>query len=71
MKKLQIHTAKSALSLSSVDQTAYLHVKKIKIYPDLSPCTKFNSKQIDYQNIRPCTLKVVNEKMKNTFVPLP
>jgi hypothetical protein len=41
--------------------------KKLKFDPCLSPCISFNSKWIKYFNIRPETLKLVQEKAWNTL----
>jgi hypothetical protein len=40
--------------------------KKLKLDPYLSPCTSFNSKWIKDLNIRPETLKLVQEGALNT-----
>jgi hypothetical protein len=40
--------------------------KKLKLYPCLSPCTSVNSKWIKDLNIRPETLKLVQERAGNT-----
>jgi hypothetical protein len=40
--------------------------KKLKFYPCLSPCTSFNSKWIKDIDIRPETLKLVQERAANT-----
>jgi hypothetical protein len=41
--------------------------KKLKIDPCLSPCTNINSKWIKDLNIRPKTLKLVQEGAGNTL----
>jgi hypothetical protein len=41
--------------------------KKLKLGPCLSPCTSINSKWIKYLNIRPQTLKLVQERVVNTL----
>jgi hypothetical protein len=41
--------------------------KKLKLDPCLSPCTIINSKWINHLNIRPETLKLVEERSGNTL----
>jgi hypothetical protein len=41
--------------------------KKLKLDPSLSPYTSINSKWIKYLNIRPKTLKLVQERAGNTL----
>jgi hypothetical protein len=41
--------------------------KKLKLDPCLSPCTRINSKWIKDLNIRPQTLKLVQERVGNTL----
>jgi hypothetical protein len=41
--------------------------KKLKLDPCLSPCTSINSKWIKYFNIRPETLKLVQEEGGNAL----
>jgi hypothetical protein len=41
--------------------------KKLKLDPCLSPCTSINSKWIKDLNIRPQTLKLVQERVGNTL----
>jgi hypothetical protein len=41
--------------------------KKLKLDPSLSPCTNINSKWIKDLNIRPKTLKLVQERVGNTL----
>jgi thiol-disulfide isomerase/thioredoxin len=41
--------------------------KKLKLDPCLSPCTSINSKWIQNLNIRPETLKLVQERAGNTL----
>jgi hypothetical protein len=40
--------------------------RRLKLYPCLSPCTKINSKWIKDLNIRPETLKQLQEAVGNT-----
>jgi hypothetical protein len=41
--------------------------RKLKLHPCLSPCTSINSKWIKDLNIRPETLKLVQERAGNTL----
>jgi hypothetical protein len=41
--------------------------RKLKLDPCLSPCTSINSKWIKDLNIRPETLKLVQESARNTL----
>jgi hypothetical protein len=41
--------------------------KKLKLDPCLSPCTSINSKWIKDLNIRPQTLKLVQESVRNNL----
>jgi hypothetical protein len=41
--------------------------RKLKLYPCLSPYTNINSKWIKHLNIRPETLKLVQERAENTM----
>jgi hypothetical protein len=42
-------------------------LKKLKLDPYLSPCTSINSKWIKELNVRPKTLKLVQEEVGNTL----
>jgi hypothetical protein len=44
-----------------------IHLEKLKLDPCLSPCTNINSKWIKDLNIRPETLKLVQERAGNTL----
>jgi hypothetical protein len=41
--------------------------RKLKLHPCLSPCTSINSKWIEGLNIRPETMKLVQERAGNTL----
>jgi hypothetical protein len=48
-----------ASSINGAGLIGYLHVGKCKQIHNLSPCTKFTSKQIKDLNIKPDTLKLI------------
>jgi hypothetical protein len=48
-------------------KTGYVPVLKVKQDPCLSPCISINSKWIKDLNIRPETLKLVQERSRNTL----
>jgi hypothetical protein len=61
------HGEKTASSTNVAWKSGYLPVKKLKVDPYLSPCTSINSKWIKDLNIRPKTLKLVQERAGNTL----
>jgi hypothetical protein len=67
-KSLKIYNGeKTAFSTNVVWKIGYLSAKKLKLDPCLSPCTSTNSKWIKDLNIRPKTLKLVQERAGNTL----
>jgi hypothetical protein len=67
-KALKIYDGeKTACSTKGVGKSGYPSAKKLKLDPCLSPCTSINSKWIKDLNIRPQTLKLVQEKAGNTL----
>jgi hypothetical protein len=52
---------------SSTNVAGYLSAKKLKLDPCFSPYTSINSKWIKDLNIRPKTLKLVQERGGNTL----
>jgi hypothetical protein len=44
-----------------------IYIFHLKLYPCLSPCTSINSKWIKDLNVRPKTLKLVQERTGNTL----
>jgi hypothetical protein len=55
-------------ALKIYDEEKWLFIcKKLKLDPCLSPCTSINSKWIKDINIRPKTLKLVQERVGNTL----
>jgi hypothetical protein len=67
-KALKIYNGeKTASSRNVVGNSGYPSQKKLKLDPCLSPCTSVNSKWIKDFNIRPETLKFIQERAGNTL----
>jgi hypothetical protein len=58
---------KTASSTNIAWKSGYLSAKKLKLDPCLSPYIRMNLKWIKDLNIRPETLKVVQERAGNTL----
>jgi hypothetical protein len=56
---------KTSSSTNVAGKSGYLSAKKPKLEPCSSPCTSINSKWIKDFNIRPETLKLVQERARN------
>jgi hypothetical protein len=67
-KALKIYKGKKTTSSTNVaGKSGYLSAKKLKLDPCLSLCTNINSKWIKDFNIRTETLKLVQERPRNTL----